>query len=102
MNTKAELQLLESIRQRIILNQGRWEPLVEKRGPWDYAKEHPDRIKAGSKVNYAILAVKLVRQPCEACGNSKVDAHHDDYSKPLEVRWLCRSHHQKHHAQNCA
>lgn len=36
---------------------------------------------------------QLVRQPCEICGDTAVQAHHDDYSKPLDVRWLCRSHH---------
>jgi len=29
-----------------------------------------------------------------------LDGHHDDYSKPLEVRWLCRRCHQAHHAMN--
>jgi hypothetical protein len=39
----------------------------------------------------------IQRQPCEVCGVEKVDAHHDDYSKPLEVRWLCRAHHMEVH-----
>lgn len=42
----------------------------------------------------------LIRQPCEVCGNEKVEAHHDDYFKPLEVRWLCKLHHQEHHKNN--
>lgn len=41
----------------------------------------------------------LVQQPCEVCGDPVTDAHHDDYSKPLDVRWLCKLHHRaQHHA----
>jgi hypothetical protein len=39
----------------------------------------------------------LVRRPCEVCGDEKSDAHHPDYTKPLEVRWLCRLHHMHAH-----
>lgn len=39
----------------------------------------------------------LIRKPCEVCGAKKVDAHHDDYERPLSVRWLCRRHHNQHH-----
>ena len=35
--------------------------------------------------------------PCEVCGELKVEAHHDDYYKPFEVRWLCGHHHREHH-----
>lgn len=45
----------------------------------------------------AIRDGKLIRSPCEKCGNQKVDAHHDDYEKPLNVRWLCRKCHAQHH-----
>jgi len=34
-----------------------------------------------------------VRPPCEICGKKPADAHHPDYSKPMEVKWLCRGHH---------
>jgi hypothetical protein len=40
---------------------------------------------------------RIIRQPCEMCEAEKAEAHHDDYSKPLSVRWLCRSHHQLLH-----
>lgn len=53
--------------------------------------------RAHNIVEQAILNGLLVRRPCEVCGVLHVDAHHDDYSKPLEVRWLCRKHHLLHH-----
>ena len=40
----------------------------------------------------------VTRQPCEVCGADEVDGHHDDYDKPLAVRWLCRLHHRRLHA----
>ena len=39
---------------------------------------------------------KLIPQPCEVCGD-KAQKHHDDYSKPLQVRWLCRWCHTQLH-----
>ncbi len=40
----------------------------------------------------------LAPEPCEVCGaTGDVEAHHDDYAKPLEVRWLCPSHHKLLH-----
>ena len=46
----------------------------------------------------AIMEGKLIKMPCEVC-NTEIDvqAHHDDYYKPLVVRWLCRKHHREHH-----
>ncbi len=43
----------------------------------------------------AIQAGRLVRQPCQECGEVRSEAHHEDYSKPLEVIWLCKPHHRE-------
>ncbi|WPH64006.1 nuclease [Vibrio phage vB_VpP_1] len=42
----------------------------------------------------------LTRDVCEVCGSSTVHAHHDDYDKQLDVRWLCPKHHYEWHAEN--
>lgn len=40
----------------------------------------------------------LVKGACEVClTKENVEAHHDDYTKPMEIRWLCRRHHREHH-----
>ena len=59
-------------------------------------------------VRKAILSGALVPQSCQgsarsgACHRTPVVAHHDDYAKPLEVRWLCRLHHTFWHRDNVA
>lgn len=66
-----------------------------------YARDESLRLKheARWQAQRAIVSGKLVRQPCEVCGAVKVHAHHDDYSKPLAIRWLCQKHHREHHAK---
>jgi RNA polymerase-binding transcription factor DksA len=48
-------------------------------------------------VYVAIKNGRLKRGNCEVCGKERAFAHHDDYSKPLDVRWLCNYHHSEHH-----
>lgn len=57
---------------------------------------------ARRKVATEIDAGRLLRGRCEACGASKTDAHHADYSKPLDVRWLCRRCHFKEEGHGSA
>ena len=53
---------------------------------------------ARATVNNAIKAKKIVKGVCEICGtDKKVHAHHNDYAKPLEIRWLCFYHHKEAH-----
>ena len=39
----------------------------------------------------------IKRQPCSICSNAKSKAHHPDYTKPLEIVWLCQKHHTREH-----
>ena len=64
-----------------------------------WAKAHPDRNCAHQAVHVAVKIGELERGPCEICGSYNSEAHHDDYSKPLEVRWLCPLHHAQYHEE---
>ncbi len=59
----------------------------------------PEKIRARSHLRQKIRSGKIIRLPCERCG-AKAHAHHDDYSKPLDVRWLCVKHHLEYHRLN--
>lgn len=41
----------------------------------------------------------IIKNPCEICGEIKVQIHHDDYNNPYQVRFLCINHHIQHHAK---
>ena len=60
-------------------------------------KNNPEKFKARSAVKRAVKKGTLKRQPCEVCGEIKSQAHHDDYNKPLDIRWLCSKHHGEVH-----
>jgi hypothetical protein len=82
-----------------------------------YRREHPERTKGANKrwqrrnpeavrahdAVYVALQVGTVCKPsrCENCGrrvwSRNLHAHHEDYSKPLEVEWLCASCHKDRH-----
>ena len=64
-----------------------------------YYKKNQNKILAHRKLNNLIRVGKLVKpQECFECGAvARLDAHHEDYSKPLDVVWLCRSCHLKKH-----
>lgn len=47
-----------------------------------------------STLNHAIRDGLITKKDCEICGR-KSQAHHDDYTKPFDVKWLCFYHHRK-------
>jgi hypothetical protein len=64
---------------------------------YDESKERARRA-----VSHAVARGKLFPKPCETCGATKAEAHHEDYSRPLDVRWLCRAHHMELHRKVAA
>lgn len=66
-----------------------------------WADKHPERRKANDALNNAIRDGKV--QPWPVCFipecDKKPEGHHADYSKPLDVTWLCRKHHADAHKQ---
>ena len=64
-----------------------------------YLDRNPIKRAAHIATGNAIRDGRLKREPCEACG-ARAEAHHDDYSKPLDVRWLCPTHHAEWHKHN--
>lgn len=57
-------------------------------------------IRVQKQAQKAIRLGILVRQPCEVCQSTQyIHAHHEDYSRPLDVRWLCSFHHSRRHME---
>ena len=61
---------------------------------------HPTKVNARKCVEAAINAGVLKRPDhCSGCGCSnsehRIEAHHNDYSKPLDVIWLCTPCHRE-------
>lgn len=63
---------------------------------WRENPENKIKRSAHNKVFEAVKSGVLKKQPCEVCGNGAF-AHHEDYQRPLEIRWLCNFHHTEHH-----
>jgi hypothetical protein len=63
----------------------------------DLPEDQRKRANARSYLHVYIRRGKIVKGTCEVCQSVKVEAHHEDYTKPLQVRWLCRTHHMELH-----
>jgi hypothetical protein len=68
----------------------------------EWRKTHPPsneqlrRIRARAYARTYLRRGLLQREPCQVCGRS-AQMHHDDYTKPLQVRWFCYDHHIELH-----
>ena len=109
---KNRIRLREASRLR-----AHWPSKKEKKAVWSQRPDVQERRKATQKkwrqnnrvkarahmqVEYEIRQGRIVKQNCEVCGEENAQAHHDDYTKPKEVRWLCSTHHAEWHRFNKA
>lgn len=72
---------------------------IIRRSTLKYQAAHPDRRRAHITLGNAIRDGKVV--PWPVCAVPECDcrpqAHHPDYSRPLDVVWLCPAHHRQTH-----
>jgi hypothetical protein len=77
----------------------RKQALAEKQSA--YRRDPENRIKdlARKQLQYQVKCGNIARGPCVICGQSegRIEGHHKDYSRPLDVVWLCTVHH--HHVE---
>lgn len=60
-------------------------------------KLYPEKHLARTKFNYHLKVGNVKRKPCEVCGNLKVQGHHENYGRFLDIIWLCSMHHAEVH-----
>jgi hypothetical protein len=67
-----------------------------------YRERNPIKYRAHRAVNNALKNGRLSKPDgCEVCGSGyALHGHHDDYSRPLSVRWLCAACHHQWHAKH--
>lgn len=78
-----------------------WKGFVNPLACGPEARPASTKEQARSQMHHALRSGRLIRPAaCEDCGRvGRVDGHHLDYSKPLEVEWLCRGCHNEAHGK---
>ena len=96
---RPEVRARKVIQDRLYVRSEKGRALQRRRSKQDYRGPNAYQVKARLAVSHAIREQRLVRQPCEVLGcGARAQAHHHDYSRPLDVSWLCPPHHRQYHA----
>lgn len=67
-------------------------------GKRHYWSNH-EKARARAELKRAVREGRVQRKPCQVCGDPRSDGHHHDYSKPLDVEWMCFKCHRAEHGQ---
>ena len=62
-----------------------------------WKERNPEKHEAHKAVQRGIRNNLILKTECFVCGDEKVEAHHADYERPLDVIWMCRTHHRETH-----
>jgi hypothetical protein len=76
--------------------------LTKKKAMIAYRTRYPMKRAAHVIIGNAVRSGKLIPESsCSVCNSTeKIEGHHDDYTKPLDVRWLCEKCHKQWHREN--
>ena len=73
-------------------------PERERKRQWTLHNQ--EKRKVHKIVEYAVKRGELVRECCQRCGAIKnIQSHHDDYSRPFHIMWLCPKCHAARHIE---
>ena len=74
--------------------------IKKRRADKNYVKKNSHKIASRKLTDYALEKGIIKRGKCEVCDKPNGQAHHENYLKPLEIHWLCKSHHlMLHHSK---
>ena len=91
----------EERRQKFLLEHPKFSEWQTPRKLVNFFGDIPLKVKTKARqtVNIETRARRLKREKCNNCDITKTQAHHEDYTKPLEVLWLCAKHHKELHSK---
>lgn len=58
-----------------------------------------EKIKCRAITKNNIKKGVIKKEPCMVCGKIESEAHHEDYTNPFDILWLCDKHHHAHHTE---
>lgn len=88
---------IEKLRKYKRLYNKKWRLLFGYHNEINSKKRYPEKAKAQHLLQRAVKIGKIKRGNCRDCNQPNAQGHHPDYSKPLEVVWLCPVHHSREH-----